>query len=425
MLSFQDLSFSTVNEKIRVEIYNLFYKEFDQAELSSLGKVTIKYKKLEIQGLSQDAVQKKFMQFFRKYKKDLAYKLNGNKAIYVDEDLGLPLIGLNFLGILDKGSEIIELKPITNCNADCIFCSVNEGPSSNKKIDFVVDKDFIVQETKALLKYKDARGMSIWINPHGEPTLYAKLSELCRDLLEDEHVKDIHIITNGILLTKKMADELCLIAEQSKKEIHINLSMSALSVEPGKASKVNKKGLSNARLMMGEIYTLTTVLRNLEYAADKLPVTITPVYVRGMNDEEMKNLVLFADKVAKSHKNKKIGIAIQKYCENKRGRNPVNEESWDDFFAFLKQLEQETGKTLTPHLGKIKETKQLPLLCKKGEKIVVKLICQGRYPRDKLGIYETKQGSRAVALIGCDADKGTTKAEVIQSKYNMVVGKCT
>jgi len=72
------------------------------------------------------------MRFFRKYKKDLVYALNGNKAIYVDEDIEMPLIGLNFLGIVDKGSEIIEIKPITNCNLACSFCSVDEGLDQEK-----------------------------------------------------------------------------------------------------------------------------------------------------------------------------------------------------------------------------------------------------------------------------------------------------
>ena len=153
MLSWSDLSFDKKKNKVIVTLYNYFYKEFSKEELEELGEYEIKENKLNIKRLDESASRKRFMRFFRKYKQDLLFKINGNKAIFVDEDMELPLIGLNFLGILDKGSEILEIKPITWCNAGCNFCSVNEGFGTNKEIDFVVDKDYLVTETKVLLSF--------------------------------------------------------------------------------------------------------------------------------------------------------------------------------------------------------------------------------------------------------------------------------
>ena len=279
MLSWNDLSFENKEEKVIITLYKYFYKEFSKEEIEELGECEIKENKLKIKKLDESASQKKFMRFFRKYKQDLLFKINGNKAIFVDEDIELPLIGLNFLGILDKGSEILEIKPITGCNAGCNFCSVNEGFGTNKEIDFVVDKDYLVNETKALLSFKQTNNISLWLNPHGDPTLYSKLVEYCEEVIGEKYVKDIHIITNGLLLSKIMVDELVNVSKKYKKLIHISLSMS---------------GIDNAKKMMGPYYNLDLVLKNLDYALDKLNVIITPVWVHGMNDKDVKKLVLFA-----------------------------------------------------------------------------------------------------------------------------------
>ncbi|MBI5389145.1 radical SAM protein [Candidatus Woesearchaeota archaeon] len=419
MLSYGDLVFEQrENETLRVTVYRLFYRDFSADEIAGiLGEFQVNDGKLQAEGFDEAHIHKKFMQFFRKYKRDLRYKLNGNRAVYVDEDLGLPLVGLQFLGIADKGSEILELKPITNCNADCVFCSVNEGPSSNKQVDFVVDKDYLVQQTKELLALKESGGMSLWINPHGEPTLYAKLTELCEDLLQDEHVKDIHVITNGMLLTSGLVDKLVGISGDAQKQIHISLSMSGLGTGLQPKSKSNKQGLAANKLMMGESYNLQSVLRNLEYVATKLPVTITPVYVHGMNDEEIENLILLSKKYPS------VNIMIQKFCENKRGRNPIVEEGWDAFFAKMKNWEKKTSVNLTKTLGKIQQTKELPPLCKKKDRITVEILCSGRYLKERLGVLKTKEGVRAVCVLGCSRDSGTLKAEVLSAKHNMILAK--
>ncbi|MBI2547906.1 radical SAM protein [Candidatus Woesearchaeota archaeon] len=426
MLSYDDLLFEEQHDgMIRVQIYNFFFRDISREELAErVGTFRIHDKKIIVENRDPVRVQNKFMQFFRRYKKDLVYTLNQNPAIYVDEDLGLPLVGLNFLGIVDKGSEILELKPITNCNANCVFCSVNEGPSSNKQIDFVVDKDYLVAETKALLTYKGTRGMSLWINPHGEPTLYAKLAGLCSDLLGNEYVKDIHIITNGMLLTKNLVDELDALASLEGKPIHISASLSGLRQQKEESSRFNKEGLPLAKLMMGKTYHVDLVLKNLGYACQKLPITITPVFVHGMNDDEMKNIIQLAQVLSKGKNVRhEVKVMIQKFCKNKRGRNPVKEQSWEEFFSILKNLEGETGTQLLHPLGKILRTKELPVLCKKHDRIQVKILCPGRYHADRLGVLETPQGDRAVTLVGCHADKGLVKAVVVQSKYSMILAK--
>ena len=424
MLTFQDLSFieldkTSQSEKdkpniLRVSLYKYFYKEFERQEIiENIADYTVKSGKIHFKGISEEQAIKKFMRFFGKYKKDIIYSINSHKAIFVDEDLGLPLIGLNFLGILDKGSEIIEIKPITGCNADCNFCSVDEGISSRKMVDFVIDKDYLISQLNDLLEFKKSKDMEIWINPHGEPTLYGKLAELCSDILSSEHVSKATIITNGVLLDRDMVDDLKSVAHKHKKEIKIALSISDLSKKDN---------------IMGNSYNIDAVLKNLNHIAESLPLSITPVWIKGANDYDIKNIIELSKELSEKsqkHLNQDVNVSIQKFSPNKFGRNPIKERPWDEFFNDLKQLERKTGANLVVKLGKIKETPQLPLACKKGDIIQVKVLCDSRNPKDRIGIFETKFGNRAVVLIGCNATKGSVKAKVVQYMYNMIVAACS
>jgi|GEM_PF-3118932 len=428
MLQYEEIVWSEQDNMVRASVYKHFFHDFSTREIEEdLGPFELKEGELHIREYSDERNARKVLQFFRKFKKELRYKLNGNKVIYVDEDLELPLIGLNFLGILDKGSEILEIKPVTNCNADCSFCSVNEGPSSDKEVDFVVDVEYLINATKELLAFKGSKGMQLWINPHGEPTLYSELGTYCREMLADEHVSKIHIITNGMLLRKPLVDELLEIATTSKKRIELSVSMSALSTGEEEKSKLNKEGLPLANLLMGKSYNLGLVLKNLDYAVDKLPLIITPVMVKGMNEDEMKGLIEFAQSLSKKsslEENQKIGVMIQKFCKNKHGRNPAKEGKWEEFFSQLHSLEADTNMKLTGEIGKLQETKQHVIPVSKNDVIKARVISPGRYYKNRLGIIETEKGDRAVVLFNCRNDKGIVKAKVIQSKYNMIVATC-
>ena len=400
MLNFNDLLFSEEGEIIRVNIYKYFYKEFNKSELFELGDFEIKNNKLTIIGLDKEATAKKFMRFFGKYKKDLIYSINKNKVVYVDEDLGLPLMGLNFFGIVDKGSEMIEIKLITNCNIDCSFCSVAEGCSSKKKQDFVIDVDYLIDETKSLLDFKQADNISLWLNPHGEPLLYDKLVEYCEMMLKDKKIKDIHIVTNATLLNKNLVDEL--VKVKNNKEIFISVSLSAFSEK-------------SAKKLMGKNYNLKLILDNLKYAKCKLGVEITPVWMKGENDFDIKKIVEFA-------KENKLKCSIQKFCFNKKGRNPVKEIGWTEFFEDLKQLEEKTDYKLTEELSKLKETKTLDEITHKNEVVDVEIICKGRQ-NEFLGVIEKNGIFRSCSVLGYFSNKKRVRCKVVKSKNNVIVVK--
>ena len=401
MLNFKDLLFTEENEIVKVSIYKYFYKEFNKSELFEVGDFEIKEGTLKINGLDENATIKKFMRFFGKYKKNLRYLLNKNKVVYVDEDLALPLMGLNFLGISDKGSEMIEIKPITNCNIDCSFCSVAEGCSSKKKQDFVIDVDYLIDETNELLDFKQSENMSLWVNPHGEPFLYDKLIDYCSEMLKNKFVKDVHIVTNATLLNKKVIDELIKI--QGNKKIILSVSLSSFSEESGKK-------------LMGKNYNLNLVLNNLKYAKDLLNIEITPVWLKGVNDIDIIKIVEFA-------KENKLKCSIQKFCVNKNGRNPIKEIEWKEFFLDLKELEDKIDYKLTEKLEKLNETKTLPEIVHKNEIVDVEIVGLGR-KNEMIGVIESEGMFRSCTVLSYFSNKKRVKCKVVKSKNNLIVVKC-
>lgn len=399
MLTFQDITFEKNNEKslLVVTLYNLFSFEIPFKELNILGSWHIGKNSIEVKGLDEKKLRTKFMFLLDKYMKQLKNKLNGNQAIYIHQNAGIPLIGLQFIGIVDKGSEMIEIRPITNCNMNCIFCSVDEGPDSRKQVDFVVEKDYLVQELNKLLefKYKNEKNKAnIWINPSGEPFLYAPLADLVNDINAMPQVKEIHIITNGVLLNKPIIDEL---AKNSKVEL--NVSISGFSEEKGK------------QMMGSKAYDVNRVLEQVGYAAKNMKVTVTPVYVKGCNENEMKQLLIFC----KQHN---LNIKIQKFTTNKFGRNPIKEQSWEQFFEELKQLQEQTSVPLIQALGKIEKTNEYPKPFKKEDIIEVDIKAPGRMKNDKIGVAK----QRAVLVLNCSKDKGKVKVRLVQSKHNLYLG---
>ncbi|MHA1893480.1 MAG: hypothetical protein ACTSX4_03150, partial [Candidatus Helarchaeota archaeon] len=72
-------------------------------------------------------------------------------VIFIDEQLGVPLIGTTAFGIVYRNSNIIEIRPITGCPLNCIFCSVDEGSHSVSRVrDYLVHEEYLIKEIKKL-----------------------------------------------------------------------------------------------------------------------------------------------------------------------------------------------------------------------------------------------------------------------------------
>ena len=222
-LVFKDLSFEEKESKIRVKFLKIFYFDVDKSVIENIGNFKIDNNKIEFNDINDKRAQRKFNMLLSKGFIQLKNRLNHKNTIYIHKNSGIPLMGTNYFGLIDRGTNIIEIKPMTSCNLGCVYCSIDEGPLSRRKVDFVVERDYIVEELKKLVDFKQENYIDAHINAQGEPLLYADMVGLVEDIAKIPQVKSISIDTNGTLLNEKIIDDLA-----SAGLTRINLSLNAL-----------------------------------------------------------------------------------------------------------------------------------------------------------------------------------------------------
>ena len=289
-LAFNDLSFEKDKGKIKVNFLRLFYTYLEENNLKKIAPFEISKNSINFKDVSEHSARKKFEFLLLNSFKNLKNKLNNKTTIYIHQSSGIPLIGTNYFGLIDRGTNIIEVKPITSCNISCIFCSVDEGPYSRRKADFVVEKDYLVNEFRKIVEFKGSSNIDAHINAQGEPTLYADMVELVRGIMSIKGVKRSSIDTNGTLLSRQLVDELA-----DAGLTRINLSLNAL--DPEKAQK-----------LAGYPYNLSKVMEIAKYIPTKTDLIIAPVWMPGYNDEELPKLAKFAEEIGAGKNCPPIGI---------------------------------------------------------------------------------------------------------------------
>jgi uncharacterized Fe-S cluster-containing radical SAM superfamily enzyme len=251
---------------------------------------------------------------------------------FVDEPL--PLIGYNAFGIIDRGTNVLQVRPITGCNLSCIFCSVDEGPRSRTRInDFVVSLEHLVEWFAKVASVKQ-HPVEAHIDGQGEPTLYPWFLDLVQALAEHHKTKIVSFQTNGTFLNEQILEEL---ADMPKK-VRINLSLHTLDFR-------------KAIMLSGAYLDLKRLLEVVRYAAElkaqgKLDIVLTPVYLPGLNDRDLEDLVLWAQRL-------KIPVLIQKFERHRLGRVPKlrRYQTWEEFYDWLRMLEKKLGVKLIYRLG--------------------------------------------------------------------------
>jgi uncharacterized Fe-S cluster-containing radical SAM superfamily enzyme len=394
-LKYEELTFEEREDSVRISFLNNYYFEVLSSELRDIADFRLTKNSIIFEA-NEKRAQNKFNLVLSKGFLNLKNKLTGRKTIYIHRDSGIPLIGNNAFGLIDRNTSIIEVKPATGCNLDCVFCSVDEGPGGKWATDFIVEPDYLVEEFEKLAEFKGAAELEAHIGTHGEPLLYPRIIELVRGLKAIPSVKRISFDTNGTLLTKKLIDEL---AEAGLTKIHLSLN----AIDPKVAEK-----------LAGCPYNTAHVIEMARYASKRLGLLIAPIWVPGFNDEEMPKLVEFA---------KELGarIAIQNFLSYRFGRNPAKQLDWEDFFSKMRLLEQKYGVQLLFNETdfQIEKTKQLPKPFRKGQVVKAEIVCDGRLKGEKIAVAL----DRNISIPDCDK-KGTIRVKITREKHNIYFGTC-
>lgn len=328
----------------------------------------------------------------------LTCTITDNPATYIDELSGVPLMGALEFGIIDRGTNLIEIRPMSGCNLQCTYCSVSEGPDGPKKHEFVIQKEYFLQEFEKLAAIKQ-KDIEVFIETQGEPTLYWELPQLIKELKARDDVKKVTMVTNGTLLSDKRIDEY---ADAGLDQI--NWSINALDPEL-------------AEEIAGTSYDVKRVKRAITYASTKLDVLMCPVIMKGVNEHEMEDFVEFAQ----TFRDEEPLVGFQNFLYYKGGRNPVTEVGWDAFNDKIAELEEkyDTRLKLDASDFAIEYDETLDKPFRKKQTIEVERLFTGRMPNETF----CKANGRVVKVIGRVPDKETFPVQLIRDKHNIFLAK--
>ncbi len=314
----------------------------------------------------------------------------------------IPLVGHVAFGIIDRGTNVLQVRPSTLCFHSCIYCSVDSGPQSKwRTSEFLVDREWLVRWIEEMIKIKGVK-VEILLDGVGEPLTHPEIIKLIKDISKINNVKCIALETHGGSLSKKLVERL-----SNAGLNRINLSIDTLDRE-------------KARILTGsKWYDVRKIINIVEWAYENtnLDFVLTPVIVPGINENDIEELIEFAKQLRLGNK---IGwpsaVLVQKLETHKYGRkiDHVEEWNWRRFYKWLKYLESKTHYRLIlrPEEIGIRKAKGLPKPFKLGERVPLIIVEKGWLKGEFLAV--DKNYRRTITLI--DTSKKASKGKIVLGK---------
>jgi len=294
--------------------------------------------------------------------------------IYIRKDSGIPLMGSIYFGIIDRGTNLLQIRPLTGCLLNCPFCSVDEGPRSHTRVtDYIIDPSYLIEETEKLIEYKDIPDIEIHIDGQSEPSLYPYLPELITEFAKNQRITVISLQTNGVPLNLSYIHKLA-----SAGLTRINLSINSLNPQ-------------KSQYLAGTSYDITSIKQIAQDITNSsIQLLVSPLWIPGINDNDIEEIISFVAKLGIQSQFPVLGI--QNYLKYKTGRkiSSVKMVNMKKFQEKLQEWEDTFGVCpliLSPHDFGIHPAKIYPKAFEKGEKIEAKIVLPGRLKSE----YENKR----------------------------------
>ncbi len=328
------------------------------------------------------------------------YRINGE----------LPLIGHIAFGIIDRGTNLLQVRPTSLCPLSCIFCSVDAGPKSRMRTaEFIVSPKYLVEWFAWAVRAKRLEAAHAYLDAVGDPLTHPQIVELVRRLKGSGLALTVALETHGALLTEKLAEEL----DEAGLD-RINLSIDSLDAH-------------KAKLLSGTPwFDVNRVVKVAEFITSslKMDLLVAPVWVPGYNDDEIPRIIEWALKIGAGKRWPPLGI--QKYEAHKYGRKVpgVKPLSWEEFYRRLRAWEKEYGVklVLSPRDFGIEKSRRIPYAFEVGERITARVVGVGWLRGQWLGVSE----GRVVTLVGSARDPpvgSRVQAEVLRNKDNIYIAR--
>lgn len=322
------------------------------------------------------------------------------ELVYVTKESGLPLIGHTAFGLIDRGTNLIQVRPVSGCNLNCIFCSVDEGVSKSRRTDYIVDTDYLVEEFAKLAALK-GDDVEAHIDGQGEPFIYPYMVELLEKLRKVPQVKVISAQTNGMLLDPEKIKAMEGLLDR------INLSIS--SMDP-------RRGRMLAGTNLYDVEHVKDVARAV--AASDIDLLLAPVWVPGFNDEDIPKLIEFGLEIGAGKR--WPGFGIQNYVRYQFGKKVRGRPmKFSEFFKRLEEYGKQYGLNLklAPADFGIHKAPGLPRAFRRGERVKLELVAPGRVFGEMLAVSR----GRVIGVLTDRPAGSTVFAEITRTNDNVYV----
>ena len=340
-------------------------------------------------------------------------RIQGRDFVRIGDDVEAPLMGSIAFGVIDRGTNIIQVRPVSYCILNCIFCSTDAGPRSRWRwAEYRVAKDALVEALREIARFKGGKGLEAHIDTVGDPLLYDKLPELVQEIKDIPGYEVVSLQTHGPTLTYRLADELAAAGLD-----RINLSIDTLDPE-------------KARLLQGApYYDVRRVAEVAEYTlrSTSLDITLAPLLLPGYNDEDIPKIVEWGKKIGVGKRSPDYGIQL--YLRHRHGRHPpgVRRMRWSTFYRLLKKWERGYGVKLVlreEDFG-IRKMRMTPIPYKVGEKVRVQIVARGWLRGEWLAV-PLRGPPRTITVIDEAGELGPGQrlsVRVIKNKHNIYLAR--
>jgi uncharacterized Fe-S cluster-containing radical SAM superfamily enzyme len=334
--------------------------------------------------------------------KQLRLHQTRRELIYVTRESGIPLIGHTAFGLIDRGTNLIQVRPVSGCNLNCIFCSVDEGHTSTRKTDYIVDTDYLVEEFAKLASLKKD-DVEAHIDGQGEPFIYPYMVELLEKLRKVPQLKTISAQSNGMLLDEAKIKSMEGLLDR------VNLSIMSLD---------ERRGQVLAGTKAYSVEHVKDVARML--AKSKIDVLLAPVWVPGFNDEDIPKIIEFGLEIGAGKKYPAFGI--QNYVRYQFGKKVKSKPmKFSEFFEKLGALEKQYGLKLklSPADFGIHREPSLPKVFKTGDRLKLEIVAPGRVNGEMLAVAN----GRVIGVLTDRPVGARVSAEITRTTDNVYVAK--
>lgn len=297
----------------------------------------------------------------------------------------VPLFGLDFLGILDRGTNVLEIKPITICNLYCKYCFVSAGDYHQ---NFMAEPDYLIEWINKAVEFKQDNNIEIHLAPYGEIFLYPEIEQLIKGIRSIPQVKTISTQTNGLLLNSELIKKL-----ESWGINRLNISLNSMDQQ----ACADYCGVKN--------YNLPRLLQTFEDVLNSnMELLIAPVWFKGVNDHGIEQIIEYFIQMEKEgYSWPKFRLGIQNYLTYKTGRKIKRAKSRDFsyFYKILQGLERKTGLKLKLGPDDFGIHSTLPIMPNvvRDQKYKVKILMQGRWKNEYIAQLDQNWAVKVLSRI--------------------------